>query len=66
MDLDLEGDMSINLLLTEGGWDGEYLDEILEFDVLTGEWELVDRMMEAREWHAVSGIDFNLVRDFCQ
>ena len=35
-----------------GGTSGS--DEILEFDPLTGQWELVDRMIQARGWHAVS------------
>ena len=35
-----------------------YYDEILEFVPITGEWELVDRMMKARDAHAVSVITF--------
>ena len=35
-----------------------YSDEILEFDPLTGQWELMDRMIQAREQHAVSVINF--------
>ena len=41
-----------------GGNVGSYSDEILEFDPLTGQWELVDRMIQAREYHAVSVINF--------
>ena len=41
-----------------GGHDGSYYDEILEFDPLTGQWDLVDRMIQARAEHAVSVIDF--------
>lgn len=33
-----------------------YYDEILEFDPLTGQWELVDRMIQARYYHAVSAV----------
>ena len=33
-------------------------DEILEFDPLTGQWDLVNRMIQARYWHAVSVINF--------
>ena len=42
------------------GFDGSniYYDEILEFVPITGEWELVDRMMKARDGHAVSVITF--------
>ena len=35
-----------------------YYDDILEFDPLTWQWELVDRMIQAREFHAVSVINF--------
>ena len=35
-----------------------YHDEILEFDPLTGQWKLVDRMIQARRGHAVSTITF--------
>ena len=42
-----------------GGYDNSsYSDEILEFDPLTGQWELVDRMLQSRTWHAVSVINF--------
>ena len=41
-----------------GGYDGSYLDDILEFNPLTGQWELVDRMMQPRLYHAVSVINF--------
>jgi len=41
-----------------GGYGGyDYLDDILEFDPLTGQWELVDRMIQARNYHAVSVIN---------
>ena len=33
-------------------------DEILEFDPLTGQWELVDRMIQTRYEHAVSVTTF--------
>ena len=35
-----------------------YYEDILEFDPLTGQWKLVDKMMQARGYHAVSVIDF--------
>ena len=44
-----------------GGWDGsDYLDDILEFIPSTGEWSLVNRMTQGREFHAVSIIDFEI------
>ena len=39
------------------------MDEILEFDPITGEWTLVDRMMHVREYHAISTITFK--SDLC-
>ena len=41
-----------------GGWDAsdEISDEILEFDPITKQWKLVDRMIKARRYHAVSVI----------
>merc|ERR1719219_161618 len=36
-----------------------YYDDILEFDPLTGQWKLVDRMIQARYYHAVSTITFD-------
>ena len=42
-----------------GGYDGSsYSDEILEFDPLTGQWEMVDSMNQARSQHAVSVSNF--------
>ena len=40
-----------------GGFDGSYSDEILEFDPLTGQWKLVDRMIQARYFHAISVVN---------
>ena len=56
--------------LLPGGWDGrrvpgEYLADILEFEAESGEWRLVERMLEAREWHAVSVVDYRTVIQFC-
>ena len=49
-----------------GGIDGQnYLDEILEFDPNTGEWSLVDLMMNARNGHAVSVISTAEINMYC-
>jgi len=49
-----------NRVIMTGGYDGfsTYYDDILEFDPLTGQWKLVDRMIQARGLHAVSTITF--------
>jgi len=47
-----------NKVLMTGGIDDSYYDDILEFDPLTGEWKLVDRMIQARIYHAVSVVNF--------
>jgi len=55
-----------NKILMTGGYDGPNLsrpdnsnnsDEILEFDPLTGQWELVGRMIQNRSNHAVTVTD---------
>ena len=46
-----------------GGTSGS--DEILEFDPLTGQWELEDRMIQTRRYHAVSVVDYQDFRTLC-
>jgi len=46
-----------NSVLMTGGTSGS--DDILEFDPLTGQWQEVDRMIQARVFHAVSTITFD-------
>ena len=47
------------LKIFKGGFEsGSTYDDILEFDPLTGQWKLVDRMILARRNHAVSVINF--------
>ena len=41
-------------ILMTGGKAEDYLDDILEFDPSSGQWRLVDRMVQARSQHAVS------------
>ena len=45
-----------------GGYDGSrdspFLDDILEFDPLTGQWKEVAKMTKTRGYHAVSVIKF--------
>ena len=48
-----------------GGYDGDGLDEILEFKPSTGTWILVDRMMSARDSHAVSVISTEEIDVYC-
>ena len=36
-----------------------YYDDILEFDPLTGQWQGMDRMIQARGVHAVSVVNFD-------
>ena len=42
-----------------------YLDEIVEFSPTSGEWTVVDNMMEARNYHAISVIKADNVIQFC-
>ena len=41
------------------------IDEILEFDTITEEWKLVDRMIQGRYKHAASVIKYSDVAQFC-
>ena len=41
------------------------LDEILQFDAETGEWELIGHMRLARGQHATSVINFNEIKEYC-
>ena len=45
-----------NKYLGGRSYDDTHSDEILEFDPLTGQWELVDRMIQTRWYHAVSDV----------
>ena len=55
-----------------GGYDGDwydggfdFYDEILEFSPTSGEWTVLDNMMEARGFHAVSVISTNQAMKYC-
>ena len=51
-----------------GGEDGSSTSsaEILEFNPLTGQWEIVDRMIQARHYHAVSVITYRIDSHPCK
>ena len=44
--------------------DNYYL-EIVEFSPTSGEWTVLDNMMEARRYHAVSVISSNQIMNYC-
>ena len=48
-----------------GGSDGDDLDDIMEFSPTSGEWTVLDNMMEARRYHAVSVISTNQIMNYC-
>ena len=48
-----------------GAVDDDDLDEIVEFSPTSGEWTVLDNMMEARFYHAVSVIKADNVIQFC-
>ena len=48
-----------------GGYDGEYLDTVLELDLGSEEWVETDMMTIPRSTHAVTVIDFSDYSDFC-
>ena len=45
--------------------DRDILDEIVEFSPTSGEWTVLDNMMEARGFHAVSVISTNQAMKYC-
>ena len=56
------------IIKCSGGYDNvrdHNLDEILEFSPTSGEWTVLDNMMEARGNHAVSVIKAENVIQFC-
>ena len=51
-----------------GGYEGQFEDivnEIVEFSPTSGEWTVLDNMMEARRYHAVSVISTNQIMNYC-
>ena len=51
-----------------GGYEGQFEDivnEIVEFSPTSGEWTVLDNMMEARGFHAVSVISTNQAMKYC-
>ena len=48
-----------------GGLDLNDLDKIMEFSPTSGEWTVLDNMMEARDYHAVSVISENEYGQYC-
>ena len=48
-----------------GAIDDDDFDEILEFSPTSGEWTVLDNMMEVRRYHAVSVISTNQIMNFC-
>ena len=48
-----------------GGYDGDILDEIVEFSPTSGEWTVLDNMIETRADHAVSVISANQIMKYC-
>ena len=48
-----------------GGYNDGDLYEIVEFSPTSGEWTVLDNMMEARGFHAVSVISTNQAMKYC-
>ena len=46
-------------------YDDRNYDEIMEFSPTSGEWTVVDNMMKARYYHAISVISTNQIMNFC-
>ena len=48
-----------------GGHNSGEIEEIVEFSPTSGEWTVLDNMMEARGGHAVSVIEADNIIQFC-
>ena len=48
-----------------GGYSGDYLDSILEFDIQSEEWIETDKMTISRSTFAVTVVDFSDYSEFC-
>ena len=42
-----------------------YLDDILEFNENSGEWQQIGKMRRTRVDHAMSVVNYNEVKDYC-
>jgi len=49
-------------ILAMGGYDGHYLSTVDSFNLTTHQWTASEEMLEARCWHAVTGIPASAVR----
>ena len=48
-------------MLCAGGWDGNRLDSILQFDGETQQWEEIGQLRLKRSYHAMSVININKI-----
>ena len=48
-----------------GSYGNRLIDEIVEFSPTSGEWTVLDNMMKARQYHAVSVINADNIIQFC-
>ena len=42
------------------------MDDVLEFDIVTEEWKKIANMIETRRYHAVSVVDVDDVKQYCE
>ena len=54
-------------MILQGGYTGDYLDTILEFDLESEEWLETDTAMTVpRSTHAVTVVDFSDYSEYCK
>ena len=56
----------LNFNVYIGGLDNDVLDDVLEFDIVTEEWKKIASMIETRRYHAVSVVDVDDVKQYCE
>jgi len=55
-----------NKIILTGGYSGQYLDTVLEFNQETRDWKLVGHLSEPRDFHAASVVPLNEAAQYCQ
>ena len=56
----------IIIVILAGGFDGSALDSILEYDFTNDSYTQIGTMAQAREWHAVTVVQYRDFSDWCE
>ena len=56
----------IIIVILAGGFDGSALDSILEYDFTNDSYTQIGTMAQAREWHAVTVVQYRDFSEWCE